>query len=511
MVGQYLTDSPEMVLAWNSDGTLYSANTAALVALDSSFSDLASLDELRLHSRDEFKKAAGEYRVRLHLSSSQRTVDLQGWLIPTGQDQPAYFSVLKVLDETLGDIDLSRSLVSRKVLNRIGDLSPFGLVLFSMSESAVMYMTPQAERLVGVTFMQVQRSGTDLLFGRFHAEDQQPLMQHLKELSRAEEGVVQSLDLRLNNVLDRQGRWCRIYSTPFTRTEEGHVQICLSFVIDITREKEAEQSADQQRATTAHAAKMASLGEMAGGIAHEINNPLAIINGRLEQLLLRQDRNQLTPEMLRDNILKLQKTVFRIERIISSLRRFSREGSNDPCELIPVSDLIAMTLDLCLERFERFQVQLNRDVAIDGLVECRPVEISQVILNLLNNAMDAVRVDGVAVKEVTLRVLENDNDFLFQIEDSGKGVPESLREKIMQPFFTTKDVGQGTGLGLSISLGIARRHHGELTLLVDRPQTVFQLRLPKRQSVAVHGTESGTSAVAKGVSTETQPSIKSVA
>jgi C4-dicarboxylate-specific signal transduction histidine kinase len=128
-------------------------------------------------------------------------------------------------------------------------------------------------------------------------------------------------------------------------------------------------------------------------------------------------------------------------------------------------------------------VVLEVGIISDSLeIECRDIEISQVLLNLLNNAYDAVT--DKEDKWVRIDVKETESAAIITVTDSGPGIPENIRNKITQPFFTTKELGKGTGLGLSISLGIVGAHQGNLTLDTHSSHTCFVVTLPKRRTVS---------------------------
>jgi len=226
---------------------------------------------------------------------------------------------------------------------------------------------------------------------------------------------------------------------------------------------------------------MSWLGGMAGGVAHEINTPLGII-----AMLASKLRNEMSIENFDKNraiqsLDKVEKTVFRIAGIIKGLRHFSRDGSKDPFKSISVNNLIEDTLSLCRERFKNHDIDLKTPDGLDDLkLECRPIEISQVLLNLLNNAYDAVY--GVQKKWIAVEVKDTGDAIKLSISDSGIGIKPQIRDKIMQPFFTTKEVGKGTGLGLSISNGIVESHKGTLVLDLTTDHTRFVVRLPKSQA-----------------------------
>ena len=244
-------------------------------------------------------------------------------------------------------------------------------------------------------------------------------------------------------------------------------------------------SLENEEQATGHlvqASKMAALGEMAGGIAHEINTPLAIIEIKSEQLLELQEENALDPAQLKESLQIILQTTSRVAKVIKHLRTFSRDGSRDEFQKVSVRKLVDETCSLFQEQFKSSGVNLIVDeIAEDVFFDGQAVEISQVLLNLLSNARDAV--GSRAEKWVQVSVWERDADSIeIQVTDSGPGISPEVQQKIFQPFFTTKEIGQGTGVGLSISLGIVKNHGGELRLDSTWKNTRFLLTLPKKSS-----------------------------
>ncbi len=271
-----------------------------------------------------------------------------------------------------------------------------------------------------------------------------------------------------------QTRW---HLVSMSKTEQNRM-VCV--LIDIHDEKTAEMEAKKQKARTEHTAKLASLGEISAGIAHEINNPLTVIKGKSQHIALLLQRNDhATDKVIYDTGI-INQMVNRIASIVRGLKVFARDASEDPFLLSRVNTIIDDTLTLCKSRFSSRGIQLDVDLCDDQEIECRATQISQVLLNLLSNAFDAV--EALNEKWVKITTLNHDTSIEIQISDSGPGISSELQDKIFQPFYTTKEVGKGTGLGLSISSGIIKSHSGELFVDTVNDHTLFTVILPKKQS-----------------------------
>jgi two-component system NtrC family sensor kinase len=229
----------------------------------------------------------------------------------------------------------------------------------------------------------------------------------------------------------------------------------------------ANQQLRQAQAQLVQSAKMASLGELVAGIAHEINNPLAFILGH--QNTVERLTGQLTGDDLTeaDRAAALAKTgdrlgamrmgLQRIQGLVLNLRKFSRLDEAESQNL-DVPDAIATVLALLAPKLGAIEVRQRLEAR--PILAASPALLNQVVMNILSNAADALGGEGV------IEIATNEQNGLYRIEinDSGPGVPETVRDRIFEPFFTTKPVGAGTGLGLAIAYAVVRAHKGEIAV-----------------------------------------------
>ena len=244
------------------------------------------------------------------------------------------------------------------------------------------------------------------------------------------------------------------------------------------RNIELNELVQKQKLSLISTSKMATLGEMAAGLAHEINNPLAIIQGNAELLKDTVKSDRIYGEDYGEICDRITVATTRVAKIIKGLRFFARNGDNDPLTVCNITTILEDTLSLCRERFKSRGIQLRMlDIEPELQLECRATQISQVLLNLLNNSFDTIQNHPSPWIEISVRDLGSSLE--IRITDSGPGIPAEVAERIMQPFFTTKGVQKGMGMGLSVATGIAKAHQGVLFLDQTSKNTSFVLRLSK--------------------------------
>ena len=233
--------------------------------------------------------------------------------------------------------------------------------------------------------------------------------------------------------------------------------------------------------------RLAAIGAMAAGVAHEVNTPLTGISSYAQMLLAETPDRDPRRRLLR----KVERQTFRAARIVNTLLDFARHGGHEPAA-VDLGAVIQESCDMLAERFARAGVEVHVDLGPDDTVWVlgNDTELGQVLANLLANAVDAMTEAGSGTKKLTLAVRNLDGQINVHIDDTGPGIREQHLERVFEPFFSTRKASGGTGLGLSISQEIVRRHGGDLSasnlhsagcrFIVRLPQMVSPLAPPEQ-------------------------------
>jgi PAS domain S-box-containing protein len=325
--------------------------------------------------------------------------------------------------------------------------------------------------MTGYTESELVSHGRDIAHGDDRAEES--LL-----LSRLRSGELSAGRLE-ERYLHKQGQpiFVLVDIATVDRDEVGLPVHFVAHVQDLTERKRVEQELEASRAQMMTSSRLSALGMMAGGIAHEINNPLGVIQASAENIVRMAQHGFLQIPSVLKNCNRISQTADRIAKIVRSLRNIAREGSADELRETPVHTIVDETLELCSEQFRVHNIQLAVSTVPEAAINCREAQICQILLNLLQNAFDEL-VDRAGDRWVELDVTSSPPWIVFSVRDNGPGISSENRPHIMEPFFTTKPVGKGTGLGLSISRSIALEHGGALELDPESPHTCFVLKIP---------------------------------
>lgn len=229
------------------------------------------------------------------------------------------------------------------------------------------------------------------------------------------------------------------------------------------------------------ASKLATLGEMATGVAHELNQPLHIISLAAGNVTRAIELNRSSTEHVLQKMARIKKQVTRAAAIIDHMRMFGRVASEQYEPILP-STCIHGALDMLGEQLKLQNIDLTLDLADPETPFLgHPIQVGQVLLNLLANARDALlanRPHGRKSIRLSTTTDATIGEAVIAIEDNGGGIPEQVLGRIFEPFYTTKEIGKGTGLGLSVSYGIVHDMHGTIEAANTADGARFTLRLP---------------------------------
>jgi len=233
------------------------------------------------------------------------------------------------------------------------------------------------------------------------------------------------------------------------------------------------------------AGKLATLGELTTGVAHELNNPLNNIGLFVGNVIDRVEAGEEDLDRIVEDLERVVEQVQKATEIITHLRTFGRAAPVS-LEAVAVQDVIDRALSLVQEQLRLRQISVTLDFLPESpVVLGNAIQLEQVFINLLTNARDALEASERKEVHIACSLAE---DVVVVFRDTGPGIPDGLEQRIFDPFFTTKDVGSGTGLGLSITYGIVQEHGGAITVENKRGEgAAFTIALPPAHDVSGNG------------------------
>ncbi|MGM0597553.1 MAG: [Fe-Fe] hydrogenase large subunit C-terminal domain-containing protein [Myxococcota bacterium] len=237
----------------------------------------------------------------------------------------------------------------------------------------------------------------------------------------------------------------------------AEAEMCLPYTVEqlqttvVKLENSYKKLADTREALV-HSEKLASMGQLAAGIAHEVNNPLGVILLYSHLLLEKQKELESRPELE-----MIVEQTNRCKKIVSGLLNFARQNkvTREPVEMPVLLDDVKKAVNLP----ENIELKIVNQLD-DNLVEVDKDQLSQVFVNVIKNSVDAISGEGL----IKIKIWEQDDEIQIEITDNGQGISRDNLKKVMNPFFTTKSIGKGTGLGLAVSYGIMKMHRGKISL-----------------------------------------------
>jgi PAS domain S-box-containing protein len=384
-------------------------------------------------------------------------------IAPVHDDQQRLTHFVGIQNDITEHIRSEEELQHRERLFRSLTENIHNLIAIVERQGILRYTSPSIERLIGYTPEEFLNRN---LFDLIHPQDLSEVREAFAQIVK-KPGEVGTKEFRLK---DKSGEWHNLEVVGQNLLEDPAVSGIVLNARDITERKELERM-------VAQAEKMAAVGQLAAGIAHELNNPLHAILGFAHSL----SEEVLHTGPFSEPLRLIEQEAARCQKLVQNLLTFSRQRKNGMVPESPV-ELWEGILPLIETQAKVNNVIVMKDFQLDlPLIKVDRSQIHQVLLNLCSNALDAMPTGGRLMIGAALksRPLDGSPCIVFSVADTGTGIEPNIQERIFEPFFTTKRVGAGTGLGLSLAYEIAQRHHGQITVTSELGKgSLFEMYIP---------------------------------
>lgn len=413
------------------------------------------------------KVLSGQKRFEMEVEKVSR----DGVIIPYLMTAAPYYNnqgeITGVIESFL---DISNRKKIEKAFKDERDLFVEGVVVVfkwqNTEDWAVDYVSPNVQKILGYR-------PEDFLEKRVHYKeiiderDIERIVQRKTEFADSKSDYLEHAPYRLRH---KNGNLVWILdSTRFVRNETGEIEYLHGYIIDINQFKATEEKLENQ-AQLAHTGRLTALGEMASGMAHELNQPMTVIRLAADGLKMYFDSRE-SGSQESESVDDIITQVKRATKIIKNMRSFSHPKDGF-VQHIDISEPIEDAFSFFQEQFRIHQIKINKAITSTlPEVEIDPQKFEQIVVNLLSNARYAVEKKNEYAGEnyemsVDIRLFldEDGNNVIFEVEDNGIGMSQEVVQRCMEPFYTTKDIGQGTGLGLSIIHGIVKEFGMEIAI-----------------------------------------------
>jgi len=457
--------APNGYFTINSSGKMFDINLKAASIFGQTQSQLINKDfksfiapemlaQTDLFLVDVFsnKVNAGCELKLMSVNGKTEYVFLEGALVD--QNQKCLMSMVDITERKEAQIALEES---ESLYHSLLKTSPDGIILINL-EGKIIEASDIAIDLLGTKSIRSEMEGIPII--QFvPSESRRSFIRVFN--STLKDGIVQNLELKLNRI--DKTEFIGEVSSSQIRDKKGQVKAYMAVIRDISERKLIEK---QLR----HSERMAGIGELATGMAHEINQPLNTMSMTIDNILFAIANNTITESYLKTKIDKVFDNITRIQKIIDHVRTFSRDQDDFIQKPFSINASINNCISMISEQMYHHDINLSYKKAEDiPEINGNPYRFEQVILNLLFNAKDAIQektrnLDKPFKKKIDISSSYIDNQITIEIRDNGTGISQKDIDKVLLPFFTTKAPGQGTGLGLSISYGIVKELGGEIDL-----------------------------------------------
>lgn len=361
----------------------------------------------------------------------------------------------------------------------------------SDSEGNIVFISPNIEKMYGLIPEEIYQAGENLWLRRIHPDD----LEHVKEAYGLLFARNEIFDVEYR-IQKKDGQWIWLHDRAITTYEKNGVMYADGVFSDITERVRAQEELKEMQAHLVQTEKMASLGMLVAGVAHEINTPVGAITSMYDTLVRTVEKLRSTLDTIcsmkpkdQQKVNKLYKIIEdanhvitsgteRVTNIVRRLKSFARLDEAE-FEKVNIHEGIEDTLTIVHHELKHKAV-VECHFGNIPLISCNPSQLNQVYLNILVNAVQAIKDKGT----ITIKTFQKKDHVYIQIKDTGIGIPKEALKKIFDPGYTTKGVGVGTGLGLSICYKIIKDHHGEI--LVDSEVgkgSIFTIVLPLKSTV----------------------------
>lgn len=361
--------------------------------------------------------------------------------------------------------------VNKELANTVLENMMEGVVLHDR-DASILVVNPSACRILGLSEDQIRgKTNFDPQWQTFRLDGSVcPPEEHPSYLAMQTRKPVMNFSLILRKG-DGSRAYLSISALPLECLPHEKPQVLVT-IQDMTEVELKQQKIAEQQAILAHSAKLSALGEMAAGIAHEINNPLAIVQGRIIQLEDSVPQTTQTKELLKS----IEDGITRVAEIVRSMRALVKDNSQLPKSKVSIANVVNDVLNISRLKFKESNIDLKFESDQAATVLGHSGQLSQVVLNLVNNALDAVHGQQNPWIKITSKMI--DENVVLEVRNSGN-IPADILSKLGQPFFSTKLMDKGTGLGLSISMNIVKNHQGTFEFGNEVDTTYFRFKLPK--------------------------------